>query len=149
MDTNKKLRGWGRTCPAGHGLGESKEKKMKLSRIGTTVVAGMLLLAAGAFAQEKGSLNLTENLSVQGKVLTPGNYKLQWEGKGPNVQLNIIRGKEIVATVPATIVSSATANYANAYGARTEGDGSKVLEVYYPEGKKFTLELNKSETANN
>ena len=122
---------------------------MKLSRIGTTAVAGLLLMAAGAFAQEKSSLNLTENLSVQGKVLTPGNYKLQWEGKAPNVQLNIIRGKEIVATVPATIVTSTTANYANAYGARTEADGSKTLEVYYPEGKKFTLEVSPSETAKN
>jgi len=122
---------------------------MKLSRIATTVVAGLLLLAAGAFAQEKGSLTLTENLSVQGKVLTPGNYKLQWEGKGPNVQLNIIRDKEVVATVPATIVTSATPNYANAYGARTEGDGNKVMETYFPEGKRFSLDLTQSQAAKN
>jgi hypothetical protein len=122
---------------------------MKLSRIGITAVAGLLLFAAGAFAQEKGSLTLTENLTVQGKVLTPGSYKLAWEGKGPNVQLNIISGNESVATVPATIVASATPNSGNGYGARKEADGSKVLETYYPQGKKFALELSQSQAAKN
>ncbi len=122
---------------------------MKLSRIGITVVAGLLLFAAGAFAQEKGSLTLTENLTVQGKVLTPGSYKLAWEGKAPNVQLTIISGNETVATVPATIVASATSNSGNGYGARKEADGSKVLEVYFPQGKKFSLELSQSQAAKN
>jgi len=122
---------------------------MKLSRIGMTVVAGMLLFAAGAFAQEKGSLALTENLTVQGKVLTPGNYKLEWEGKGPNVQLNIIRDNATLATVPATIVTSAVPNSSNGYGARKEADGSKVLEAYYPQGKKFSLDLTQSQAAKN
>ncbi len=122
---------------------------MKLSRIGMTVVAGMLLFAAGAFAQEKGSLALTENITVQGKVLTPGSYKLEWEGKGPNVQLNIIRDNATVATVPATIVTSGTPNSGNGYGARKEADGSKVLEAYYPQGKKFSLDLTQSQAAKN
>ncbi len=122
---------------------------MKLSRIGMTVVAGMLLFAAGAFAQEKGSLALTENLTVQGKVLTPGSYKLEWEGKGPNVQLNIIRDNATVVTVPATIITSAMPNSGNGYGARKEADGSKVLEAYYPRGKKFALDLTQSQAAKN
>lgn len=122
---------------------------MKLSRIGMTVVAGMLLFAAGAFAQGKGSLALTENLTVQGKVLTPGSYKLQWEGKGPNVQLNIIRDNATVVSVPATIVTSATPNYGDGYGVRKEADGSKILEAYYPGGKKFSLDLSQSQAAKN
>lgn len=122
---------------------------MKLSRIGMTVVAGLLLFAAGAFAQEKGSLTLTENLTVQGKVLTPGSYKLQWEGKGPNVQLNIIRDNATVTTVPATIVTSPISNSGNGYGTRKEADGSKILETYYPGGKKFSLELSQSQAAKN
>ena len=122
---------------------------MKLSRIAMTVAAGMLLFAAGAFAQEKGSLNLTENLTVQGKVLTPGQYKLEWNGKGPNVTVNIIRDNETVATVPAMIVTSAMPNYGNGVGTRKEADGSKILEVYYPQGKKFSLNLTQSQAAQN
>ena len=120
---------------------------MKLSRIAMSVVGVMLLYAAGAFAQEKGSLNLTENLSIQGKVLTPGKYKLEWNGKGPNVSVNIIRDNETVATVPGTIVTSAMSNYGDGYGARKEADGSKVLEAYYPGGKKFSLDLTQSQAA--
>ena len=122
---------------------------MKLSRIAMTAVAGMLLLAAGAFAQEKGSLNLTENITVQGKVLTPGNYKLIWDGKGPNVQLNIIRDGETLVTVPATVVASAMPNNGNGYGTRKEADGSKVLEAYFPSGKRFALELSQTQAAKN
>jgi len=120
---------------------------MKLSRIAMSVVGVMLLYAAGAFAQEKGSLSLTENLTIQGKVLTPGKYKLEWNGKGPNVTVNILRDNETVASVPATIVTSATANYGDGYGTRKEADGSKVLEAYYPGGKKFSLDLTQSQAA--
>lgn len=122
---------------------------MKLSRIGITVVVGMLLCVAGAFAQEKGSLTLTKNLTVQGKVLTPGSYKLQWEGKGPHVQLNIIRDNATVASVPATIAARTAPNRGNGYGSRQEADGSKILQVYFPDGKKFVLELSQNQAAKN
>jgi hypothetical protein len=120
---------------------------VKLSKIVITAVAGMLLLSAGAFARDKGSLILRESVTVQGKVLKPGEYKLTWEGTGPNVQLSIIRDRETVATVPATIVASREANIANACSTTKESDGSKSLGAYYPEGKKFFLELGQEEAA--
>ncbi len=122
---------------------------MNLSKIVMTAVAGMLLLSAGAFAQEKGKLSLTENLTVQGKVLKPGNYKLTWEGTGSNVQLSIIQGRETVITVPATVVAGQNENRASAYSSRTAADGTKSLEAFYPEGKKIVLELGSKETAKN
>jgi hypothetical protein len=120
---------------------------VKLSKIVLTAVAGMLLLSAGAFAREKGKLYLTEDVTVQGKVLKPGEYKLEWEGTGANVQLSIIQGRDTVATVPATIVASQNSNVANACSTSTEADGSKSLGAYYPEGKKFVLELGQKEAA--
>ena len=115
---------------------------MNLSKIVMTAVAGMLLLSAGAFAQEKGKLSLTENLTVQGKVLKPGNYKLQpGRARVPNVQLSIIQGRETVITVPATVVAGQNENRASAYSSRTAADGTKSLEAFYPEGKKIVLEL--------
>jgi hypothetical protein len=39
-----------------------------------------------------------ENLQPRGgKQLKAGNYSVQWDGNGPNVQLNILRGKSVVA----------------------------------------------------
>lgn len=128
---------------------KKKELYVKLSKIIITAVAAMLLLSSGAFAQEKGKLNLSENVTVQGKVLKPGNYKVTWEGTGSNVQLSIIQGRDTVVTVPATIVAGQNSNLANAYGTRMEADGSKSLEAYYPEGKKIVLEVGQKEAAKN
>ena len=122
---------------------------MKLSKTVMTAVAGTLLLSAGAFAQEKGKLSLSEIVTVQGKTLKPGDYKLTWEGTGSSVQLSFIHGRDTVVTVPATIVAGQNSNLANAYGTRTEPDGSKSLEAYYPEGKKIVLELGQKEAAKN
>jgi len=120
---------------------------VKLSKIVMITVAGLLFLSAGAFAREKGKLNLTENVTVQGKVLKAGDYKLEWEGTGPNVQLSIIQGRETVATVPATIVARQNPILANGSSTITQADGTKSLEAYYPEGKKFFLELGQKEAA--
>ena len=51
-----------------------------------------LLLASAAFAGEKGSVKLYEDVKVNGKTLAAGNYNLAWEGSGSNVQLSI-RGR--------------------------------------------------------
>ncbi len=78
---------------------------MKLSKISTGLLLGMtLLLTTGASAATKGSLKLEEAVSVNGMQLAKGEYKVTWEGTGPNVELSIIRSKKIVATVPARLV---------------------------------------------
>ncbi len=122
---------------------------MKLSKIVMTAVAGTLLLSAGAFAQEKAKLSLTENVTVQGKSLKPGNYKLEWEGAGPTVQVSIIQGRDTVATVPATIVTEKESNVVDAYGTRKAADGTQLLEAFYPGGKKFALQLTSNDSAAN
>jgi hypothetical protein len=116
---------------------------MKLSRLIVTLFGAVLLFAAGTFAADinKGTLHLTEKVSVQGKELAPGKYTVQWEGTGPTVQVNIRKGKETVATVPAHMVEQATRNYADAYGSETQPDGSKSLTAIYLGGKNFSLEL--------
>ncbi len=114
---------------------------MKLSNIIMTAAAGMLLLSAGAIAQEKASLNLGEDVTVQGKTLKPGNYKLEWEGTGPNVQVSILQGHDTLATLPATIVTEKESNNSDAYATRKGADGSSMLEAVYPGGKKFVLQL--------
>ena len=48
-----------------------------------------LLLAAAAFAGEKASVKVYEDVKVSGKTLTPGDYELTWDGTGSNVQVRI------------------------------------------------------------
>jgi len=99
-----------------------------------------LLLAASAFAAQ-GALELRENASIAGKQLAPGNYQLKWEGSGPNVEVNICKGKNVIATVPAHVQEIAQASPRNASVLQMNGDGSKsVAEVQFA-GKNYVLAL--------
>lgn len=65
--------------------------------------AGSLVLCATAFAAKtnKKTMHLYEKAKLEGKVLNPGDYKVEWNGAGPNVELNIVQGRDTLATVPA------------------------------------------------
>jgi len=80
---------------------------MKGSRNLVTLAGASLLLAASAFAAGtgKGTLRLYDSVDVQGKRLPPGEYKVEWNGEGPEVELNITSGKKTVASVPAQVVN--------------------------------------------
>jgi hypothetical protein len=121
---------------------------MKFSNSVITSLAAALLFSVSAFAADsnKGTLILPEKVTVEDKQLSPGRYTVQWDGSGPTVQVNITQGKETVATVSAKVVPEATNNPTNAYGSKTEADGTKSLTTIYLSGKKFNLEIGQSET---
>ena len=78
---------------------------MKASKISKGLLLGLaLLLATSVFAANKGSLQVSDPVSVNGKQIAPGDYTVKWEGNGPNVELNILHGNNVVATVPARMV---------------------------------------------
>jgi hypothetical protein len=115
---------------------------MKLSVISKGLLLGMaLLLATSAFASNKGSMNVQENLTVSGKQLSAGDYQLQWQGSGPNVEVNILRGKKVVATVPARLVDINQSPSSNASIVRKNADGSRTLTEVRFSGKKYALAI--------
>lgn len=61
-----------------------------------------------AFAGSKNSsnLNLDQTVKVAGTQLAPGQYKVTWEGSGPDVQVSFLEGKKIIATAPARIATA-------------------------------------------
>ena len=78
---------------------------MNASKVCKGLLLGLaLLLATSVFAANKGSLRVSDPVTVNGKQIAPGDYTVKWEGNGPNVELNILRGKNVVATVPARMV---------------------------------------------
>jgi hypothetical protein len=116
---------------------------MKLWKLSLTLLGAALLFSASAFAQEdnKGKFTLTEAVTLQGKPLPAGDYKLQWEGPGPNVELKILKGKETVATVPARIVPEQNKNAVNSYSLTKQQDGTRALSAIYLSGKNFNLQI--------
>jgi len=109
-------------------------------KVTKSLVLGLaVLLATSAFAANKGSLQVQEPLSVNGQQLKPGDYKVQWDGNGPNVELSIMQGKKVVTKVPAHVVDLAAASNADAAVVKNNADGSKSLSELRFGGKKYAL----------
>jgi len=106
-----------------------------------------LVLASAAFAGEKASVKLYDDVKVNGKTLAAGTYNLSWEGTGDNVQLNIRQGKETVATVPVQIAATDPAPSNTGYSTKKEDDGSRSLTNVFFAGKKYTLNLDQQAAA--
>lgn len=113
------------------------------SRNLVTFVAGSLLLAAGAFGAgtSKGNLRLYDSVEVQGKQLPPGDYKVEWNGEGPNVALSITSGKKTVASVQAQVVSVTPKSPSDGYTAKKLDDGKNALTEIFFGGKSYELRL--------
>jgi hypothetical protein len=100
-----------------------------------------LLVATSAFAGTKGSVQLHYLTNVNGTKLKPGEYKLEWEGTGSNVEVSIINGKNVVAKVPARVVDLSAPSENTAAVVKHNDDGSTDLEGVRFAGKKYSLEL--------
>jgi hypothetical protein len=116
---------------------------MKLSRNLFSVALASLLLGASAFAAPatKGTLKLFEPVTVQGKQLAPGQYTVEWNGEGPNVQLSIASGKNAIASVPARVVPVSPKNATSGYSSTKQQDGSSTLTNVFFQGKTFELQI--------
>jgi hypothetical protein len=116
---------------------------MKLSRISKSVLPGLaLLLATSAFAANKGnkgSFEVFEPLTVSGHQLAPGQYKLTWEGTGPDVEAMILSQGKLVETVPAHLIELSRSEPNNATVSHKNDDGSQSLTQVEFAGKKYAL----------
>lgn len=109
-------------------------------KVTKSLVLGLaVLLATSAFAANKGSLQVQEPISVNGQQLKPGDYKVQWDGTGPNVELSIMQGKKVVTKVPAHVVDLSSAPNSDAAVVKNNADGSKSLSEVRFGGKKYAL----------
>jgi len=128
---------------------------MKTSNMLKGLVLGLaVLMATSAFAaSNKGTLQVSDTVTVSGKQLAPGDYKVTWEGTGPNVEVKITKGKDVVATVPAHLVDLSRASNDNSAVVNNNSDGSRSLSEIRFSGKKFALaiggETAKAETGSN
>jgi hypothetical protein len=100
-----------------------------------------LLVASSAFAATKASLQLDSPVTLNGTTLKPGDYKVQWEGTGPNVELSITQGKHIVAKASARMVDLPAPAANNAAVTLKNDSGPNSLAGIRFQGKKFALDL--------
>jgi hypothetical protein len=122
---------------------------MKVSKIGTALLGVALLCSAGVFAAEgnKGTLHLDDKVTVDGTPVNPGDYKVEWTGSGPDVQVTILKGKQTVASFPAHLAEQASPNASNAYASSDQPEGAKKLTAIYFGGKRFSLQVEQNAAA--
>ena len=80
-------------------------EKMKSKHL---LLAAIVLTPVLAFAKTKDSANvdLNQPVEVAGAQLPSGQYKVTWEGNGPNVTVNFTKDKKTIATAPAKLVGN-------------------------------------------
>jgi uncharacterized surface anchored protein len=101
----------------------------------------VLTLASSAFAVSKANLTLNNPTNLNGTKLKAGDYKLEWDGSGPNVEVSIMQGKKVVTKVTAKVIDLNQASVNDAALLKQNSDGSTTLSGARFQGKKFALEL--------
>ena len=104
-------------------------------------LAAVLMIATSGLATSKGSFDLQHPTNVGGKTLASGNYKVQWDGTGDQVELKIYQGKNVVASTSARLVTVEHPLPNDAILVNTNGDGSMSLSRITFGGKKYALEI--------
>ena len=114
---------------------------MKRNNLAKFAVLGLaVLLATGAFASNKGTLNVQETVQVNGQQLKAGEYQVRWEGTGSSVEVSFMQGKKEVAKTTARVVElEAKPNYDSAVVDRS-GSTPSISQVRFA-GKKQALAI--------
>jgi hypothetical protein len=115
---------------------------MKSSLFSKVMFATLALaLTTSAFAassdSHKSNFEISAAAQLNGTELPPGDYTAKWEGSGPTVQVSIMQGKKVVATVPAEVVALDRP----ASNTQAEINGNRELTALQFSGKKFSLAL--------
>ncbi len=118
---------------------------MKFSTVAKNLVLGLaLVLASNAFAASKNTVTFQNPTNVNGTKLKAGEYTLQWDGAGPNVEVSFLQGKAVVAKTSARVIDLTVASANTAAVVKYDGEGAGTLTGLRFGGKKFALEVGDS-----
>jgi hypothetical protein len=107
-------------------------------------VALALALLASSFAandSHKSNFEISAPTEVNGTQLPAGEYTAKWEGSGPTVQVSIMQGKKVLATVPAQVVALDQAAPQTQAEVKNSSTGDRELTSLQFSGKKYSLAL--------
>jgi hypothetical protein len=118
---------------------------MKFATVSKSLIMGAaLLLASSAFASTKANLELSNTATISGTQLNAGDYKLEWDGAGPNVEVSVMKGKNVLAKVQAKLVDLPAPSAGDSVVLTTGENGSSTVAQVRFNGKKYALDLSGS-----
>lgn len=111
---------------------------MKLGRYIAIVAVLASGLSLSAFAKDKSETKVTfsDPVQVGSTQLKPGDYKLQWQGNGPDVQVQIVKGKDVVATAPAKLIENKASLGTNAVTTGSNSSSKTLDQVDFDNGRQ-------------
>ena len=83
------------------------------------------VLGSNKSDSNKKNISLGEAAQIGSTTLQPGDYKVEWQGTGPNVTVNFVQGSKVIATAPATLQNK-NSNTTSVF-MKDEGNGNKAL----------------------
>jgi hypothetical protein len=118
---------------------------MKSSLFSRIILATLALaLATSAFAANdthKNHFEISIPAQVNGTVIPPGDYVAKWEGAGPTVQVSIMDGKKVLATVQAQVVTLSQPASASEAELTKNSSGGRDLTSLQFSGKTVSLQI--------
>jgi hypothetical protein len=112
-----------------------------MKRLFLILITSCALLSASAFAANKGSFYLAEPATLNGKQLAEGQYGVQWDGSGPDVEVKILSHGKVVTTVPARLIELSRKGVNDATEWNKNNDGTQSLVGIDFAGKKYALDF--------
>jgi hypothetical protein len=89
-----------------------------------------LLSSVSVFARDKNqhTIEISDSVQVGSTQLQPGSYRVEWQGTGPEVQVNFVRDGKTVATVPGTLKANDAQVTQDDLVTDTTSDNTKTLK---------------------
>ena len=81
--------------------------------------------------------------------MQPGDYKATWDGSGPEVQVKILRGKDVVATTSAKLVQKDQPAPYSAVTLSNPANGTATVNELSFDRRKEALVFGSAESAKN
>ena len=120
---------------------------MRYMKVVVSVVGVLLLLSLSMHGSthNKTFINIAQPVTVAGRQLTPGEYKVEWSGVGPSSQVTFSKDGRIVVTTTASVRDQSNPYGGPAFVTGPADNGSKALEeIYLPKQAIFLQQPNEA-----
>jgi hypothetical protein len=113
-------------------FGEKGEKMKAKIQVASLMMALALFSGVNALAKDSRTMTLKRAVSLNGKQLAPGQYKVSWETHSPEATVTFAQKSNVVATAEAKLVERPDRFDADAIVYSNNPDGtSSIVEIRF------------------